>query len=49
MNENMQLIMDNHKDFMAKTEKIRELFELGIITEEEQKQLNQRVVDSYKK
>lgn len=49
MNETMQLILDNHKDFTAKRDLIDKLFELKIITKEEQSEFLQRVVDSYKK
>lgn len=49
MNETMQLILDNHKDFTVKRDLIDKLFELKIITKEEQSEFLQRVVDSYKK
>lgn len=49
MNESVQLILDNHKDFIEKRDLIDKLFELKIITKEEQSEFLQRVVDSYKK
>ena len=49
MNETVQLIMDNHKDFMEKRDLIEKLFEMKIITKEEQSELLERVVNSYRK
>ena len=49
MNENIQLILDNHKDFIEKREVIEQLFNWGIITTKEQSGLLERVVDVYKK
>lgn len=49
MNETVQLILDNHKDFAEKRELIERLVTCGIITEKEQSELLERVVNSYKK
>ena len=49
MNETVQLIIDNHKDFAEKREVIDQLFNWGIITKKEQSDLLERVVDSYRK
>ena len=49
MNETVQLILDNHKDFAEKREVIDKLADWGIISKKEQSDLLERVVESYKK